>query len=245
MAEQIASYQVQRVLDIGSGSGHGLIALTQQFGTELRIVGVDENLSCLKEAKTTLAAAGLTSELVARLSTTRTNWGFVQRGQAIDVPLPEPIALIEADPLTDSHLEAALADGGPFDAITVWLTGAHSQRRNNSYSIERGAKSEHDLRIILQNEAYELADRVLRPGGILQVVDRAEAPTTERLRDFYIKNHSEQAEPTTMQVRDVTYRFWEPPEGGLTPMVLADPDERPDDLPDPKFALVSIISVKT
>ena len=245
MADQLKPHGATRLLDIGTGSGHGLVALGETFGSDLRIVGVDENLACLKVAHQTLQAAGRTAEVIARLSTRDTPNGFVQQGAPIAVPLPEPIALIEADPLTDPHLEAALVDGGLFDAVTIWLTGAHFWRRHNAYSVDRGARNEHDLRIILQNEVYELADRVLRPGGVLQVVDRAEAPTSEALRQEYFKAHGEQAEPTTLKVREVTYRLWESPKGAPTMLVHTEPEDRPDTLPEAQLGLVSILSEKT
>lgn len=244
MAEQLAGHKAKRLFDIGTGSGHGLLALSAYFGPDLRIVGVDENLACLKMAGQTLANAGLPAQVVARLETEQTQFGFVQRGGAISIPLPKPVALVEADPLTDEHLEEALVQDGPFDLVTIWLTGAHMWRRYNAYSLRRGAKSEHDLRIILQNEAYELADRILRPGGLLQVIDRAEAPTTDAVRDEYFAAHGDQAEPTSLVVKDVTYRLWQAPEGAPTQLVNSMPDARPDDFPEAQLALVSIISEK-
>lgn len=245
MADQLQLEGAHRLLDIGTGSGQGLLALRERFGPALRMIGVDENLACLRFASDALAAANVASTTIARLETRETGSGFIQQGGPITLPLPEPVALIEADPLTDPHLEPALIDGGPFDVVTIWLTGAHMWRRNNAYSVQRGAQDEHDLRIILQNAVYELADRVLRPGGVLHVVDRAEAPTTDRLRKEYVKAHGEQAEPTTLKVRDVTYRLWTSPTGAPTQLVNSIPEGRPDDFPEAKLALVSIISEKT
>ncbi|TCM07448.1 SEC-C metal-binding domain-containing protein [Sphingomonas sp. PP-CC-3G-468] len=132
MADQLPPMQAARLLDVGTGSGHGLLALRERLGADLRIVGVDENLSCLKHAAHTLATAGCPADVIARLDTRETPSGFVQQGADIPIPLPEPIALIEADPLTDEHLEQALLDGGRFDVVTIWLTGAHSWRRHNA-----------------------------------------------------------------------------------------------------------------
>lgn len=245
MADQLRPRAAERLLDIGSGSGHGLLALSECFGPNLRIVGIDENLACLKTASQTLKSVGLSAQMIARLETQETQFGFRQQGGVIPTPIPEPIALIEADPLTDQHLEEAIRHGGLFDVITIWLTGAHSWRLFNAYNVHRGAKSEHDLRIILQNEAYELADRILRTGGVLQVVDRAEAPTTEALREEYFKAHREQAEPTSLEVREVTYRLWQSPEGAPTQLVHTNPEDRPDTFPEAQLGLVSIISEKT
>ncbi|MCJ2184061.1 SEC-C domain-containing protein [Novosphingobium sp. 1949] len=203
MAEQLKPFEVKRVLDVGCGSGHGLLALTECLPSGLRVVAIDENLACLKVAQQTLQKSGLPAPLIERLETVETPYGFLQTDKPISLPLAEPIALIEADPLTDNYLEKAVLHNGLFDAVTIWLTGAHSWRRHNAYSVHRGVKDEHDLRIVIQNEVYELADRVLRPGGVLQVVDRSEAPTSDFIRQGYFESHREQAEPTTMDVREV------------------------------------------
>lgn len=245
MAEQLPRIENPRFFDIGVGSGQGFLALYERFGADLRYVGIDENIFCLRHAETTLKSAGFSAHLLARLDTTDTPNGFVQIGGEFELPLPEPITMIEADPLTDNYLEEALLDGGLFDAVTIWLTGAHAYRRKNAYSIQRGVRDELDLRIVIQNEAYELADRILRPGGVLQVLDRAEAPTDDRLRREYFKSHSEQAEPTTLKVKEINYRLWSPPAGAPTALVNSKPEDRPDNFPEPQLALVSIISEKT
>jgi hypothetical protein len=144
--------------------------------------------------------------------------------------------------MADPYLEEALHADGAFDAVTIWLTGAHMWRRKNVVSQSRGVRDEHDLRILLQNDVYEVADRILRPGGVLQVVDRSEAPTTDFIYNGYLQNHREQAEPTTLDVREIAYRPWDSPEGGGTKMILTSPEGRQE--AEPTLALVSIISVK-
>lgn len=243
MARQLTSHHVERLFDVGCGSGHALLALMSQLPELNRIVAVDENLDCLRSARNTLAAAGHGSELIERFDGVHSPQGFVQNERAFVGPLPLPIALIEADPMSDAYLEAALLSDGPFDAVTIWLTGAHMWRRSNVVSRARRVRSEHDLRILLQNDVYELADRILRPGGILHVVDRSEAPTSDFLYQAYLQAHREQAEPTTLDIRDIEYRLWTSPEGGRTQMIYKAPDDREE--ADPLIALVSILSVKT
>jgi SAM-dependent methyltransferase len=242
IAQQLNPYAVKRLFDVGCGSGHGLLALLGVLPSLSRIVAVDENLDCLRIARDTLTGAGHAPVMVPRLDVKHTPLGFFQAAEPFDAALPGPIALIEADPMADPYLEEALHADGPFDAVTIWLTGAHMWRRMNVVSQSRGVRNEHDLRLLLQNDVYELADRILRPGGVLQVVDRAEAPTTDFLYDGYLQNHREQAEPTTLDVRDITYRPWESPEGGRTQMILTSPEGREE--VEPTLALVSIISVK-
>jgi SAM-dependent methyltransferase len=242
MAQQLKPYKVERLFDVGCGSGHGLLALSATLPAPVRVVAVDENRDCLRIARDTLAKAGLSPAVIARLDWAHTPLGFVHHAKPFAGPLPRPLALIEADPMTDPYLEEALHGDGPFDAVTIWLTGAHMWRRMNAVSRSRGVRDEHDLRILLQNNAYELADRILRPGGVLQVVDRAEAPTTDFLYNAYVQAHREQAEPTTLDVREIAYRLWSSPEGGGTKMIFTTPEGR--EAVEPEMALVSIISVK-
>lgn len=242
MAQQLIPYAVERLFDVGCGSGHGLLALHGTLPSLARVIAVDENPVCLRVARDTLTSAGHSPVMIPRLDIMHTPLGFVQDAQPIAGALPTPLALIEADPMADPYLEGALHVDGLFDAVTIWLTGAHMWRRMNVVSRSRGVRDEHDLRILLQNDVYELADRILKPGGILQVVDRAEAPTTDFVYNGYLQNHREQAEPTTLDVREISYRLWDSPEGGRTPMILTAPEGREDD--NPTLALVSIISVK-
>lgn len=243
MAEQLSPYGITRLFDVGCGSGHGLLAMSESFPNLSRTVSVDENLDCLRIARDTLVQGGSSPVLLTRLETVLTPRGFVQNAKEISDPLPAGTVLIEADPLTDPHLEQALSADGPFDAVTIWLTGAHMLRSVNAISRSREVRDERDLRIILQNEVYELADRILRRGGVLQVVDRSEPPTSDYLRDEYFKAHREQAEPTRLDVRDVAYRSWTPPEGSTTKLIQSSAGGRTD--AEIALALVSITSVKT
>lgn len=243
MAEQLKPYNLTRLFDVGSGSGHGLLAMSEAFPNLSRIVSVDENLDCLRIARDTLVQRGASPSLLTRLETALTPEGFVQSAKPFSDPLPAGVVLIEADPLTDPYLEEALLADGPFDAVTIWLTGAHMLRSINAISRSRAASDERDLRIILQNEVYEMADRILRPGGVLQVVDRSEPPTSDYIRDEYFKAHREQAEPTTLDVRDVAYQTWTPPDGSATKLIQSAGEGRTGE--EIGLALVSITSVKT
>jgi SAM-dependent methyltransferase len=241
MAQQLKPYEVRRLFDVGCGSGLGLRALLAQLPQLERIIAIDENIHCLRIAQNTLAAAGPAPELIDRIEVEYFPEGILQVAQPFAGPLPSPIALIESDLMSDPFLETALRSDGLFDAVTIWLTGAHMLRAVNVANMGRGVRNEAELRIFLQNAVYELADRILRPGGVLQVIDRSDAPTDVLKYQAYLQSHREQAEPTTLDVRDIRYRLWTRPEGGRTQMIRKVPE---GGTADAAMALVSIISVK-
>ena len=64
---------------------------------------------------------------------------------------------------------------------------------------------ESTYRLRVQNDVYVLADQILRPGGILHIVDRTHR-SDEDARRTTLESHREQAGPTTLDVLEVLYR---------------------------------------
>ena len=66
------------------------------------------------------------------------------------------------------HTETAKS----FDAVTLWLSGTFNMRKTarilNSLEMEKPS----DYRRLLQDRAYRFADRILKDGGVFQIVDR-------------------------------------------------------------------------
>ena len=70
MAQQLGPYQVRRILDVGCGSGHGILSMLEELGPDLRIVALDENPFCLAMAREALRAAKRgNAEVIRRVST--------------------------------------------------------------------------------------------------------------------------------------------------------------------------------
>lgn len=160
----------------------------------------------------------------------------------IGLSLPLPVALIEADVCNDPHVEEVLLAEGEFDAVTVWLSGVHMKRQEHQTVARANIQSDYQHRLFVQNHVYELADKVLRQGGVLQVVDRGEAPTTQMLRDDLTRSHGEQAAPTSLQVQAIAHAPWSPPENTRVPMSLTAGISGNVDV---QFAMISVISIKT
>lgn len=219
--------------------------MVEEIGSNLRIVAIDENPSCLTTARETLRSAKAgDAEVTRRVATVPTRTGFRSAAEPFNGALPTPIALVEADVCSDPYLEAALKEDGPFDAVTVWLSGVHMYRQFNETVTGAGVNSDYRHRLFVQNSVYELADKVLRIGGVLQVVDRGEAPTTTLLEADLLRAHREQAGPTSLDVRTLTHAAWTPPEMSRVPMVLTPGTS--GRIPERKtaMAIISVVSVK-
>jgi SAM-dependent methyltransferase len=155
----------KRLLDIGTGSGEGLRILLDRGW---RVVSVDENVACLRAAHArcggTVLYRGSPRE-AAEGAYTVTYAGGVPTGDAAAV-------LVEADAIADDELTAALLASGPFDAVTCWMLDTHAARLRDVRVRAIGMRTADEYRIGVQRLVYRLADKVLRGGGVLHVVDR-------------------------------------------------------------------------
>ncbi|EKO3961192.1 hypothetical protein F2K62_002443 [Vibrio fluvialis] len=78
----------------------------------------------------------------------------------------------------------------------------------------RGQVTFH-YRIFVQNEVYEIADKILRSNGILHIVDRGQELTSEDDKNDLIESHRDQASVTNLVVQEtVESREYEDPNNG-------------------------------
>jgi hypothetical protein len=168
-------------LAIGTGTGLGTGALLERGW---RVVGVDENVAALQAAHARWSGA-----LVLRGRPIEAGPGTYSVEYAQDAaPVGESrAAWIEGDLTADAALGGLLVAAGPFDAVACWLLDAHDGRMQNASVRAVGIRNADEYRLGMQRLAYVLADRVLRAGGVLHVVDRApeglsEAAAAGRLR---------------------------------------------------------------
>jgi SAM-dependent methyltransferase len=218
LAAQLADHAPKRILDIGCGSGHGLVALRATLGDDVRIVAIDENRACLQAADETLRQHGITTQVVHRMTVAHSANGYDHVAGPLTFDEAAECVLIEADVCNDAYLAAALQTSGPFDAVTVWLTGVHMMRQFNVNVRAQGVTTDGAHRLYVQNSSYELADAVLRSGGVLQIGDRGQAPDTPLLREDALQAHREQASVTSLDVKGLAFRPYEEPDHRRTPM---------------------------
>ncbi len=216
MADQLAVQCTPlRVLDIGCGSGQGIDSLLKRFGKELFVLGLEQNEQCIKRA---VSPEGCEWNSVFRADPELVSEnGYLTRFTPGLLPRTlEGVTIIESDVLFDPEIETYLQGLPKFDAVTIWLIGAQQGMQDCQSLNSLNVITPGDLRLRIQNKVYALADTLLRPCGVLQVVDRAEYPTSELLIEDGLRSHREQASMTSLAVSTSTYmEYKEPTNGGV------------------------------
>jgi hypothetical protein len=111
--------------------------------------------------------------------------------------------------------------GEPVDAVTCWLLDLRASRPEVMEKLAAmGLRTADERRLAVQTLVYRLADRVLRPGGVLQVVDRMMEPFGESLATGMMRLQRAQSTGTALEFASIDAR------------------------PDPAGALVSVRSRK-
>lgn len=173
-AELAALGDVRRIFDIGCGLGHGLDALRNAIPISgSMILGVDENPDCVLRAVERLGLEMIPAAHKRLQHKRQISGRFKTHIRNGGIPAPGPISVINADMLLeDPTLNNWLAKLAPFDAVTMWFMGVHKGRSMTTINDELGIVSDRDNRERLEQKQIELAASLLRPGGVLQLVNR-------------------------------------------------------------------------
>lgn len=244
MAERVKGFP--RTLEIGCGIGHSTLTLLQQGHT---VVCVEENPECIAATRKRLVDEGFLVAVIARETPIgldenayRLIYGDIEQAPQADC------ILIEGDALNDPALEAWLDNQPKFDSVVCWLLGTHDARGHNVAIDLSVMPTSYEHRIFVQNRIYEIADRILRSGGILSVIDRAQTPTTQDIVESMLQHHREQASVTSLTVLPVEHTPYVASEdqGAMGMMMTAPVDASLAFTPDdpPTMSLCSTTSVK-
>jgi hypothetical protein len=158
----------RRAMVVGVGGGEGMkVLLARGWG----VVGLDENVASLRAAQETCGGT-----LVLRGHAREGGEGAYAVDYEREVRPPQPgeaqAVLVEGDLMDDEPLTGALVAAGPFDAVTCWLLDTHAARLHHAKVRAIGMRNADEYRIGMQRLVYRLADKAMRGGGVLQVVDR-------------------------------------------------------------------------
>lgn len=244
MAARVDGFQ--RTLEIGCGVGHSTLALLAQGHT---VVCIEENPHCIAATQKRVASHGYSVAVVSR-EKPESLGDNAYRLRYSDVENAPQVAclLIEGDALSDPKLKAWLERQPKFDSIACWLLGTHDARGHNIAIDLAMMPTSREHRIYVQNNVYEVADRILRPGGILTVIDRTETPSTQALIEKIMEHHREQASVTSLVVQRVDHvPYVASEEKGAMPMLVTFAEDTQQSLVSetaPTMSLCSTTSVK-
>jgi len=102
--------------------------------------------------------------------------------------------------------------GEPVDVVTCWLLDLRTAKPELVEKLRAmGLRTPDEHRLAVQTLVYRLADRVLRPGGVLQVVDRMLEPFGESLATGMMRLQRAQAKGTRLEFASIDAR---PDDGG-------------------------------
>ncbi|MFM0098730.1 class I SAM-dependent methyltransferase [Paraburkholderia nemoris] len=153
MNEQLGA--AESVLEIGCGSGLSTLSLAKTH----KVVALDVNESLLTKAEKRLADAGVSVEIVQPAD--------------LNQPSNASVRLVKGNIFNDSVFVSIASV--PFDAIVCWMIGASPE-----IVVEATGTSVKDFdgtepatyRSLVHRRCYELGRDCLKPGGIVQMVDR-------------------------------------------------------------------------
>lgn len=212
------------VLEIGCGNGLSTIELIRQGN---KVIAVEENTACLRRAKNAIEKVG---HKVLPLVRGKVRGGGPRQHEVVyeDVNCHSPqdfdVVLIEGNFLKDRKLIDYLHRVAPFDGIVCWLIGTHSGMAFNTCINLSEAPSPMHYRLKVQNFIYEIADVLLRPNGILHIVDRGQTPTSQELIEDFSAGHKDQASVTSIVPTDFDHRpYEEPTHEDATKMIVTIP----------------------
>src|SRR5579859_2113829 len=90
--------------------------------------------------------------------------------------------------------------GEPVDAVTCWLLDLRSAKPAVVEKLHAmGLRTPEEHRLAVQTLVYRLADRVLRPLGLLQVVERTHEPFGQSLAAGMVRLQRAQSRGTTLE----------------------------------------------
>lgn len=210
MASLLSEYQ--RVLEIGVGNGSSTLALVK---TGHFVIGVDENPACVKRAERRLMDSGFKVKTLFRgeiKPTPKEDTYELKYSKVTHQIAEEQVLLIEGCVPYDERLLGWLEGQTPFDAVACWLIGTHDARHADVNVNKDNISSPHLYRLSVQNPLFVRASKLLRPGGVLHIIDRGKPDGAEQI----LSARQDQASPTPLLVESSPQiRVYQGPDSGM------------------------------
>ena len=205
--------EVRRILDVGCGLGHGLVALRDRLeGAASQLIGIDENGKCLTAAAARLEIAAVPGNIERMQDEMLPAGRYRSTYRPGTIAEQRPIVLVQSDLLMrDAEFERYLDAVGALDAITLWFSGIHKARSATEVARFFEVKSDADHRELVEDSAIELAERRLRPGGWLQIAIRGGFPSAEVARSTLAETFEPVFDDRPLSLRSVTPLHYEEP----------------------------------
>lgn len=239
MASQLEEIRPRRIFDVGCGLGFGLIELFKRFDPE-QIISIDENRACIGSASELLRTRGVDSDVLLRMpSRAVADKLHVLEFEQDIVSSNKKAVLLESDLIIDPQLEPFLVSQNKFDAVTVWLIGTHFVRDECVNLKTLSIPSAGTYRLHVQNRVYLLAEKILKPGGVLHVVDRGEPLSSDLFKQEHKASHCEQAEGTQLKFRAADWRYYDEPNNGVKMVKTLGTSGR-----DPNLERLAMVSIQ-
>tara|TARA_R110002096_G_scaffold252595_4_gene445489 strand:- start:693 stop:1589 length:897 start_codon:yes stop_codon:yes gene_type:complete len=188
--------QFHRVFEIGTGDGSGTVALARNGST---VVSVDHNPKCQDIAEVRLASAGISTTRERRGKINSVGQGYrMTYSKPMSMVIDGEVLLLEGDVGNDHDTELSewLLSSPKFDAIACWNIGTYT-------ALHQSFGTPQEYRLRTQNVTYELAECILRPGGVLHIIDRGQTPTDSTRAtciEGLLECHRDQASVTSLLV---------------------------------------------
>jgi len=221
LARHLASHRPgPRIVDLGCGRGDGMAALQRELAGE--IIGIDENPACLAAAA---ARVGIAAPGHRLQPTAFDDDGYELAYAAAAIPRLTGIALVQSDILRpDAALASAL---GPVDAVTLWFPGTHKAREGDRLVGAMGLATDEHYAVAVELAAVSFAVRQLKPGGLLQIVDRAAHRDPAVIAAAYRHRFEAMAQATPLRLIDLmVIPYLEPAAGARVAVHALDPGRR-------------------
>lgn len=245
MADQLAELVPTRLIDVGTGTGDGLVELVRRY-RPARAIGIEKNTALAKAAVRKLrgiSPVGFADIMVERAMPDQREF-YTTEFTDREIATRKSVQILRTDFLLDPYLPTRINEEvqreGPFDAVTMWLSGTDIGFIRTLEVFRLGVEDRSRYREVLQERAIIMAAAILRPGGAIQIVDRVTGSGHTDLMDRYSASMARYAAALGMEMSSIAYRPYSEPESPGA-MVMVRHQGHPDRTMSDQLQLMSLI----